>query len=110
LSRSTTARRAPCTTPSPIGHRLSYAGAEFGRKIRAVRPSSPAAQADPLRCAQAEIAVFAGVPRSTGPRRSASFNGRVVVAARPRSPVGVCWASVIQLCLQRGSRVSAQVA
>ena len=53
--------------------------ARYGRRRRLP-------EADPLRYAEAEIAVFADFPSSTCPRRSTSLNRRqVVVAARPRS-------------------------
>jgi hypothetical protein len=81
LPRSTTRRHAPCTTPSPIGHRSSYTGAELGRKISA----RYAEAAGPwwIRCATpGQRSPCSPAPtRSTGPGRSASLNGRVVVAA-----------------------------
>jgi hypothetical protein len=81
LPRSTTRRHAPCTTPSPIGHRSSYTGAELGRKISA----RYAEAAGPwwIRCATpGQRSPCSPAPtRSTGLGRSASLNGRVVVAA-----------------------------
>jgi GNAT superfamily N-acetyltransferase len=44
LPRSTTPRHAPCTTPSPVGHRSSYTSAEFAGRFRAVRPTPAAAR------------------------------------------------------------------
>jgi hypothetical protein len=49
--RSTTPRHAPYTTPSPIGHRFPYTGAEFAGRFRALWPTPAAAYADPLRYA-----------------------------------------------------------
>ena len=66
----------PMRHPSPIGHRSSYTSAEFAGRFRAVRPTPALPEADPLRYAEAEIAVFAGFPSSTHSRRSTSLNRR----------------------------------
>jgi hypothetical protein len=86
LLRSTTHRHVRCTTPLPIGHRLSYTGAELDWKIRAIRPSGGCP--GPIRCAAPRQRSRCS-PTSPAPLVDAaarvSSDGRVVAAARPRS-------------------------
>ena len=80
-ARSTTPRHAPYTTPRPSdivfgipALSLPEDSARCGRRRRLPRP---------IRCAthKRRSPCLPASPRSTGPRRSASLNGRVVVTA-----------------------------
>ena len=63
--RSTKARHAPYTTPSPMGHRSSFISAELPEDSTRYGRRRQRPWADQLRYAKAAIAVFAGFPRST---------------------------------------------